>query len=105
MRSLPEAMPLPNRGVLSAEPCIRMHGQQNLKFYHSALTHLIGVCDPVYETVIIHVWGYDDIGVLQESPHFVGVSKLVEAYALKFALSEFTSDTVQISILRKFKLI
>ena len=35
----------------------------------------------MYETVTIHIWGHDDIGVLQESPQFVGDSQLREVYS------------------------
>ena len=49
---------------------------------HSKFTHFIGVCDPVYQTVTIHIWGHDDIGVSMGSSQFVGDSQLREVYAL-----------------------
>jgi hypothetical protein len=53
--------------------------------YHSKLIHFIDVCvcDPVYETVAIHIWGHDDIGVMQESPHFVSDSQVEVLYILE----------------------
>jgi hypothetical protein len=81
------------------------HYKALCRVYHSEFTHFIGVCDPLYEIITILIWRHDDIGVLQESPQFVGGSQLREVYALYVAPCEFTSDTVQIGILRKFKLI
>jgi hypothetical protein len=51
------------------------------RVYHSKFTHFIGLCDPVYEKVAVDIWGHDDAGVLQESPHFVGESQVGEVYA------------------------
>jgi hypothetical protein len=44
------------------------HYKALCRAYHSKLTHFIGVCYPVYETVAIHIWGLDDIGIMQELP-------------------------------------
>lgn len=59
-----------------------MHYKALCRVYHSKFTYFIGVCDPVYETVTIHVWGRDDVRVLQQSPQFVGDSQLREVCAL-----------------------
>ena len=55
---------------------------RHYRVYHSKLTHFIGICDPVYDTVIIHIWGHNDLGVMQESPHLVRDSQIGEACAL-----------------------
>jgi hypothetical protein len=57
------------------------HSTALWRVHHSEL-HCIGVCDPMYETVTIRIWGHDDMGVMQESPHIEGDGQLGEACAL-----------------------